>query len=364
MAYQLTSAAGWRDLLTVVRTFALAQGWTSVYDQIAAKGQMGIQKGNCRISLGCTRNSGDTADANTYARSDLINGGTVPDADIVMALAQTLVAGTTRYWGHTGSLVTTSTDGDRVIVNDLAAANFPNVWLFSPADGNAISVVVQTGADKFAQFSFGELDVRGLDQPRCGYAVGGFFTFWPNNSSFTNTGYSPNSPSSGNHSWGFLGDSTALNCFIPSGVLNTGFTQGITPPVIVGASAPTINTTMTRSDNRANHVTNNAGGRLLDFYMAVGNQQTTGGVPLHALPFMYENGTSETGIMTWLGELPDIRLVSMAGLNPGQEIRFGADIWTVFPWKRKGSPDNLRLGANPQAALNTGDYGLAFKKVV
>lgn len=364
MAYQLTSASGWRDLLAVIRTFALANGWTSVYDQIAAKGQMGISKGNCRVAIGATRNSGDTADANTFARSDLVNGGTQADAEINLALASALVAGTTRYWGHTGSLVTTSGDSDRVIVNDLAAATFPNVWLFSPADGNAISVVVQSAADRYTSFSFGELDVRGLDQPRCGYAVGSFFTFWPNNSNINSTGYAPNDLSSASHSWGFLGEQASSNIFIPTGLLNLAYTWGITAPAMVGNVLPTIRPSMNRLTTRAATLSQNSAAQLLDFFMAVNNQQTTGGIPLHSLPIMFENGNTETGIMAWLGEIPDVKLVNMQGLSPGQEIRYASDIWTVFPWKQKGSADNARLAVNPTQFPNTIDYGLAFKKVV
>lgn len=364
MAYQLTSAAGWRDLLSVIRTFALANGWTSVYDQIAAKGQMGIQKGNCRIAMGSTRNSGDTADANTFNRTDVINGGTIPDAEISFALAQTLVAGTTRYWGHTGSLVTTATDGDRCTVNDLAAANFPNVWLFSPADGNSIVVVVQTAADRFVTFAFGELDVRGLDQPRAGFCCGASYVFWPNQTNVADASYGPNNPGLGNNPQGMLGDSGQLNCFIPTGILNTSYAHGITPPVIVANTSPGIYTSMNRQTSRSSQVSSNTAGRLMDFFMAVNNQSTTGGIPLHPLPFFLENGASESGIMTWLGEIPDVRLVNLQGLSPGQEIRFASEIWTVFPWKRKGNPENMRGNVNPQAPVNTGDYGWAIKKVV
>lgn len=364
MAYLLTSASGWRDLLSVIKSFATSNGWTSVYDQIAAKGQLGLSKGNCHVSLGATRNSGDTADANTFSRTDAVFGGTVPDAEINLALATALVAGTTRYWGHTGSLVTSATDSDRVVVNDLAAATFTNVWLFSPADNNAIHVVVQSAAERYTHFSFGQLDVKGLNQPRCGYAVGSNHTWWPDSTDYTQNISADFNYVQGSHTWGMLGQSNALNVMIPSGLLNTSYTWGVTAPVCIGLSAPTIYTLMNIGDQPSDHTTQGSAGRMLDFFMAVNNVQTTGGIPLHPFTFILENGTSDTGISAWLGEIPDVRLVNMAGLAPGQEIKYASDIWTVFPWKQKGTFEDSNFGTNAQPVCNTQDYGMAFKKNV
>lgn len=359
MSYLLTSASDWRDLLSVIKSFAVANGWTAVYDQIAAKGQLGLSKLNCHCALGSIRSSAsDVADANTFNRTDSVNGGTVVDTYIVMALGTSLSAGTTRYWGHPGSIVTTYNDADRVPVNDLTGP-FTNVWLFTPADGNAIHVVVQSAAERFTHFSFGNLDVRGLNQPRCGYAGGMDHIWWPDHADYTSNSSCDFNYVEGAHSWYVNGNDNVLNVHIPTGLLNTAYTWGVTAPVIL----KTIDNTFSLEDVRSGHYTSSAG-NLLDFFMTIQNQETAGGIPLHSLPMMFSNGGTDTGIMAWLGELPDTRLVNMANLNPGQEIKYGADIWTCFPWKQKGLWANSNYGPNGLPICNTQDYGIAFKKVV
>lgn len=363
MAYQLTSASGWRDLLSVIKTFALANGWTSVYDQIAAKGQLGLSKGNCFCALGATRNSGNTADANTFNRSDLVNGGTVPDAEIRMALGTSLTAGNTKYWNHPGSLATTETDNDTVIVNDLVGP-FANVWLFSPADGNAIHVVVQSSAERYTSFGFGQLDVKGLNQPRCGYCVGSDHTWWPDNADWTQNSSSDFNYVRGSHRWGWWGQAIAQNTMIPAGLLNLAYTWGVAPPVCLGLSSPTISQQITPGDRPNDFRTSSRATGMLDQFLAFNNQATTGGVVLHPFPWIYENGTSDTGIAAWLGEIPEARMVNMTGINPGQEIKYASDIWVAFPWKQKGIFDNSNFGPNALPICNTQEYGIAFRKIV
>lgn len=360
MAYLKTSASDWRDLLAVIKAFAVGAGWTSVYDQIAAKGQLGLSKGNCFISIGSIRNSGDTADATTFNQTDAVFGGTIVDTRIVMALGTSLTAGTTRYWGHPGSLVTTYNDTDRIECNDLTGA-FTNVWLFAPADGNAIHVVVQVAAERYTHLTFGNLDVKGLNQPRCGYCAGVYYVYWPNTADYTsNTSYYPNYVQGGVHNFGILGADAMSMVMIPSGLLNTSYTWGVTAPVVNRTGVMDLMPTV--GDTQSDHLSSNAG-KPLEFFMAVDNQETTGGIPLHALPFIFENGTSDTGIAAWLGEIPDCRLVNMRGLNPGQEISYAGDIWTVFPFKQKGIYENSNFGSNQTPTTNTLDYGVAFKKV-
>lgn len=365
MAYLATSASDWRDLLNVIKSFAVTtNGWTAVYDQIAAKGQLGISKGNCFLAIGATRNSGDTADANTFARTDAVNGGTVPDAEIRMCLGTSLTVGNTKYWGHPGSPATSATDTDTVIVNDLAGP-FTNVWLFSPADGNAIHVVVQSAAERFTTFSFGLIDVKDLNQPRCGYCCGSSFTWWPNVADF-----SANSSSYFNwvqgsfHDWGFFGYNAHQNTMIPAGLLNLAYTWGVTAPVVVASAAPSIANSIAVGDLPSDFNSGTRALGMLDQFLRISNQATTGGIVLHPFPWIFENGTSDTGISAWLGEIPEARLVNMTGINPGQEIKYASDIWVCFPWKQKGLYENSNFGPTPLPICNTQEYGIAFRKIV
>jgi hypothetical protein len=57
-----------------------------------------------------------------------------------------------------------------------------------------------------------------------------------------------------------------------------------------------------------------------------------------------------------LGEIPDMAIVNMKNLNPGDEIIIGSDTWVVFPWVRKQF-----LQANTEESWNA---GVAYKKIL
>jgi hypothetical protein len=352
MAFQQTSSSDWRDLLSIIKSFATGQGWTVVYDSISSKGQLGIEKGSCHLAIGSTRNSADTADANLFNRNDLINGGTVPDAMIVGALGSSLTAGNTHYWGHPGSIVTTFNDIDAVDINDLVGP-FANVWLYSDSTGSYIHVVVQSGADKYTHFSFGNIDKKGKSHPDVGFFVGCNYIFWPNSSSIS-SGYAPNDFSSGLHICGTFFEGGSAQIFLPDDVVDStyGFTNG-------AFATNSFLKVLTRGNNISYHEAN-ASGWILDYTLAYANEPVTGGVPLSPIPCIYTQG----GLHSYLGELPDVRLCNIDNLNPGQEIVFGSDVWQVFPYKRKGSQNNTFDGVDPLQYLNTNVVGLAYKKTL
>ena len=249
MAFLQTTSTGWRDLLAIIRSFAVGQGWSVSYDQITAKGQLGLSKLNCHVAIGSLRNSGDTADANVFSRTDSVNGGTLTDSIIGLALGTSLTASNTKYWGHPGSIVTTNTDGDLVQVNDLTGP-FSNVWLFSDTGGNYIHIVVQSALERYTSFSFGNLDVKGATVPRCGYTTGMFHTWWPNNAVFSNnTAYDANDPGDASHLWGLVGRNSSVNFHIPTGVLNTSYSWGVTPPIITNSADSILTPGAFRSDH-------------------------------------------------------------------------------------------------------------------
>ena len=105
-------------------------------------------------------------------------------------------------------------------------------------------------------------------------------------------------------------------------------------------------------------------GAILNYFLAISNDATTGGVPLDSFPLFYKATTSDTSQHVCLGIYPGVRLVNMADFTPGQEITLASDTWTVFPLVAKGDFDNMGFGSDPQSVVNTGTYGLAFKKNV
>lgn len=68
------------------------------------------------------------------------------------------------------------------------------------------------------------------------------------------------------------------------------------------------------------------------------------------------NRTPYVGTWTLLGEFPDVRFLNISNFNPGDELILGTDVWKIFPLWNKA----YTLGAEPISY----DYGLAYRKVV
>lgn len=68
------------------------------------------------------------------------------------------------------------------------------------------------------------------------------------------------------------------------------------------------------------------------------------------------NRTPYVGTWTLLGEFPDVRFLNISNFNPGDELILGTDVWKIFPlWNKAYTP-----GTEPISY----DYGLAYRKVV
>jgi|GEM_PF-1892886 hypothetical protein len=68
------------------------------------------------------------------------------------------------------------------------------------------------------------------------------------------------------------------------------------------------------------------------------------------------NRTPYVGTWTLLGEFPDVRFLNISNFNPGDELTLGTDVWKIFPLWNKA----YTLGAEPISY----DYGLAYRKVM
>ncbi len=343
MTYTTTTATDVKDLLGKIRDFAVTDGWTAAYDDVASNGRLGLSKGNCKVSF----------QSANLTRTDEVNGGTLNDSRIRMALCTAFAGGVTTYWGHTGSLCTGDGDVDTVETIDLYGP-FANVWLFSNAAETHVHVVVQSASNRYSHLSFGIVDEHGLSQPDVAYVAGNNYVWWPDNSDFTsNNSCDFNWPGSSAHNIGYFMEGNQ-NVFIPDGLLDPslGFADG---DVMTRSIWGTHNRGWTASESWQN-----SSSRWADFFLGVNNDVTTGGVPLTTLPLIYSNGSN----YVFLGSLPDLRLVNMGSLSPAQEIVYGSDTWMVFPMKQKGERAATNYGANPEPRCNSIEYGFAFKKVV
>jgi hypothetical protein len=340
MAYQNTSATDYDDLLAKLYSFATVTdgNWTGVYNQT---GQIAMYADNCYVALG-TR-SGE----NPISRL----GGSYYDAQIHGSLSTSLNSGPPyQYWGHPGSPVTTETDSDRVIINDVLGS-MTNVWFFSGDTGDPryIHVIVQSAGDRYAHFSLGNLDKLGMTTPNCAYLAGMYYEWWPN------SGYS-NDPADGSHEIGVLADELYSQVYVPTSVLPAGY-----PTSYIGRGIDRLVLVMTRVTSDASQWSAGAG-KILDFFFPTDNQLTTGGTALYGIPWFFTEDTTGTS-MVFLGNVPGMRIANIANHIPASTLYFGSDEWMIFPWKRKGLEENLVGGSNPLLECNTVHYGFAYKKI-
>jgi len=337
MAYQQTSATDYDDLLDKLVTFAVADGWTQSYNAAGPPRQIGIYKGDCHISFGAR--SGE----NPYDR-----GGGQYDAVINAALATALLPGTPVYYGHTGSIVTTDTDPDRIRINDLYGS-LTNVWFFSGggADPDYIHVVVQAGGERYVHFGFGILDPLGQTHPDVVFAVGGYYEWWD---ASTNC----HRPENSAHEFGHLADENYAQIRIQANTLPSGYASAG-----IYKTEGNMTLVMTRADQDSDHWAAQPG-KILDFFFPVGNELTTGGTSLYSVPWLFQEAAAVSHV--YLGRLPGIRLSNIAQFAPATELTQGTDVWTIFPWKRKGLKENLAIGGDPIQTCNTAEYAWALKK--
>jgi hypothetical protein len=253
-----------------------------------------------------------------------------------------------------------STWSQEARVNDMGGP-FSNVWMFSPANGDAINVVIQTAADRFTHFSFGFLDPRGMHETDVAYVSGLYWFWWRDRENYQNNNSPFNNPGAGEHQIGVFGDRHEVHHAIPDGLLDPAFNFRDGGWVTQDSgNAPNVWQTCTRFFRRIDG-TNETHGYMLDFFMAVDNQAQTGGVALHALPVIVYSIARDA--KAYIGEFYDIRLCNMSGLAIAQTLSFADDEWMVFPLKQLGTPEATMNSVAPQPYCNSIYYGLAYRKV-
>jgi hypothetical protein len=342
MPFTVVSATTRADLLSAIATFATSYGWTIEYN---VTGELAMTNSNCHVAL---------SDGGVTARTDSINGGTVNDGIIHGAIAESITTSNHHFYGHPGSIVTTSNDSDRIISNDLTGP-FSNVYLFTDTAHTYLHCVTQSSSDRYSLMSFGNLNKLGMSHADVGYAFGEFYTWWPNNSSVINSLFAPNDISSPYHYIGMFLETYSSHVYFPSGVIDTslGFPSG--SQQVSGSSLKNV---FNRSQAAMSGYTQ---GYLLDHYHFIDNDTTTGGAPLWPIPirFSYNSGA----ISCHLGIFPDIFLFNMSGFAPKATITYGSETYQIFPLKAQGSYANSKLGSSPTQYSNTQNFAIAIKQI-
>lgn len=330
MIVQQTSAANFNAMLVAVRDFLAGNGWTVVSDTISGSSTLIIQN-----STGHKYRLRGT----TTARTDFFTGA-FTDTTLNCEFDR----------GNTGGTPGTyqTTPGD---CNDMTGP-FPSLWLFTDEAATFCHIVAQSAPVRYSHASFGEIDNKGLHDAHIDYAAGSFWVYWAtqeNISNSNNDGNPFNNPQSNSHQVDHIDGGIWLG--IPDGVLD---------PSLFFTDGHVINQPWRLNDReygKSTGVNNTA--LWADYFCNVTNKTFTGGIILTPLP-MAANPASQD-VMAIVGEIPQMALVNMQGLSPGQTLVFADDEWLVFPIKQFGTQEAAKFGSNPQREPNSWRYGFAYR---
>ena len=258
------------------------------------------------------------------------------------------------------------------------AYNFTSWHIFSePALNEHIHVVVEFSngihSDVCGHFSFGEIDKGGLTYNSISYATSvdrrGYAESTSGSSSTPNSSTGSDWNTLNRFGNAFAGEEARNDSGFASFQAIVHSTDAPTPDGVAGW--PAWDTLLQRGENfwaaparqqdsvypatgieRSGHFGNAA-------WWPPFNAQT-GFVNMMPIYAILINGSITTSRLTMVGQFPNVRFASIDGLNPGDEITIGSDVWKFFPLSRSTEWEQL----NVQYNITSGRAGYAYKKVV
>lgn len=365
MAYQTGTSLTIDDFVTALKDFALAQGWTIGKFQVTDSGDAGttpdrllfLEKGVCHVAFHWEASNTQTAWPVGAGSSFSVNDYQLRG---VLGTALNNSKGETDWYVQTGNTITTSeTDSDNLTVNNLAGP-YTAWYFFSDAGGTYIHAVVQTG-DLFTHLSFGVLAQGALTHSGVAYLTGTQNTWWKNSSTTdpANTSLLYNKPEklrpypsgAGTDVTNSIGRNNSGMYYAPNALpagfdtiesyknrIRKAFAFSNTPTDAIGASPTGMN------DIASHHILANSP-TWSDY------------VKLFAVPFIIGNTAGNQACVP--GFIPDMRVLNMEGMAPGEEITLVSDTWKVFPQMRQTSWDDVGTVMAP----SSGHYAVAIKKI-
>jgi hypothetical protein len=344
MAYSTGAGATSQDFMDALRAFALGQGWTiDKYDTTAKV--LFLRKAQCFATFwwgatGITQRhyNGTTSGEGFTDRTD----GTISGA-----LATSINSALSTYHSHPGSLVTSSTDADRVYCNDMVGPF--TAWHFYSGDEGAgdpayIHCVVQTAADRYHHLSLGNIDKRGMTHAGAGYMTS-HYSYW-SRVWYDVTNGSASQARPGNQALPFT-------CRDYTYITQTDAKTGGNWNLHNTSNQTTLYTLLNQRDKASTYPGNDSP-RIL-------GSVTGAYAPMYVLPVFIYNIVDQQ--ICYLGDFPNVRLINMESLLPGQVVALSADNWVVYPCVRQAPWDQSQNVAYPMA-ITSGQYGIAYKKVL
>jgi len=380
MAYITGASADLNTLLTAIKNFAVANGWTAnATDTFTLTFPTYPSNGNAThvgtMSMVSSVSGSDAYknQSETSLTSNRIvltkNGVSYQLFAVNKKLYKNGVNGTyscLEAWvcdGYTAGVAANLQTNNRkfVMVGPMATSLYA-YHLFS--NGDFVHVVIEETPGRFRHLSFGFINKYGA------FAGGQYLSAGCPIESFTTT---PNAFNSVNHTipFGANGQGPSRVALATYGYPGTyvradidGWTVGWR--LLTTGYWDTANLDVCGCASYAN-VTNNRAG-----YISGGPQVTlhtlAHDLAYHCSPQSYNglapmlpcyagvNRTPYIGTWTLLGEFPDVRFLNISNFNPGDELVLGTEVWKIFPLWNKA----YTLGAEPISY----DYGLAYRKVV
>lgn len=336
MAYSTGTVNTRADFLSQLSSFASSEGWTI---HVSSSTRLSISKGGCFINLG----------VRTFNRSVLSPGTNVDDDTVVYALSESYDSGTSEYYGHPGSLATSSGDTrDIGVISGFDSSVNYHFFSGGAGDPDYLYVVVEVQPGEYSHAFFGNM--RKLGSWSGGqFALGIEYAWW--------FGTAAQDPMSTTHGY-FLSTSEAAGS-----VIRVSDSQLSTDNVLRASATSTepnfvpVLTVASRSEGY------NAAVNVL------GRNSIGGVTPLYLIPVII-NTDSVTGVTEFrhIGSIPNLAQCSMEGRQAGDEVLYGGDTWKLFPYYSKGP---LRVFSGDTDSLNTynaegpssWNFGLAIKKV-
>lgn len=238
-----------------------------------------------------------------------------------------------------------------VSTNVINPGPYPNLYLFSNANGDYVHVVLQTDSVNFRHMMFGNITQYGT---WTNTALGGYYagTYW------SVGGYnSTNNPNP-------ISNATSGQHAIPFqvGGCSDGTEWDWTVSYANGRSGDTANWLAPEADTNSYNGsgvsrrggTSSARGGMNRMFSNLPISTFSGLVPMAPCVILSINDTVTPNTICPIGEIPDFRLINNTNFSDGQEFAIGDDTWKVFSMASKNG------GAG---SVNSGSGAFAYKKI-
>jgi hypothetical protein len=337
MAYSTATGADIEDFMTALKDFADGQGWTIGKWDTSDK-LLFLEKGVCHAAMRWVPD----VDVTDYQSGSPV---TVQDDYVLGVLGSSLDnSKTASNWAEQPdqTVAGNGISGAGARMNNLAGP-FTAWHLFSDADGSYIHAVVRTG-QLFSFLSFGTLHQGELTHGGVAYISGTSDTWWK---------HAPG----GGHPYDYVYADPGAKGEFP---VNTRGEGGMWyAPDALPAGFPTLDCHRDKSLRMWWYHTQPTSPYyyMLDHHRLASAPTWSSWTPLFGIPFIARNSASDK--LCCAGFFPDIRVLMMDGMLPGQELDMSGDTWKVFPRMRQTS------WSDPSSiyAASSGQYALAFKKI-